>query len=224
MYEKYLELLEEKNCRNIDVSKATGIPPSTFSDWKKGKSSPKLDKLKKIADYFNVQVEYLTGESEYRTKKEMFNTWDNKFNKDEKLAINMRKIEKGIRIPVLGNVAAGIPIEAIEDILEWEDIDEDIASKGQHFGLKIKGDSMSPRILNDDIVIVRSQPNANSGDIVIAKVNSDDACCKKLIKHDDGISLVSFNQEYEPMYFSKNDINKIPVDIIGVVIELRAKL
>ena len=224
MYEKYLELLEEKNCRNIDVSKATGIPPSTFSDWKKGKSSPKLDKLKKIADYFNVQVEYLTGESEYRTKKEMFNTWDDKFNKDEKLAINMRKIEKGIRIPVLGNVAAGIPIEAIEDVLEWEDIDEDIASKGQHFGLKIKGDSMSPRILNDDIVIVRSQPNANSGDIVIAKVNSHDACCKKLIKHDDGISLVSFNQEYEPMYFSKSDINKIPVDIIGVVIELRAKL
>ena len=191
---------------------------------KKGKSSPKLDKLKKIADYFNVQVEYLTGESEYRTKKEMFNTWDDKFNKDEKLAINMRKIEKGIRIPVLGNVAAGIPIEAIEDVLEWEDIDEDIASKGQHFGLKIKGDSMSPRILNDDIVIVRSQPNANSGDIVIAKVNSHDACCKKLIKHDDGISLVSFNQEYEPMYFSKSDINKIPVDIIGVVIELRAKL
>ena len=76
MYEKYLELLEEKNCRNIDVSKATGIPPSTFSDWKKGKSSPKLDKLKKIADYFNVQVEYLTGESEYKTKEEWFSSLD----------------------------------------------------------------------------------------------------------------------------------------------------
>ena len=64
MYEKYLELLEEKNCRNIDVSKATGIPPSTFSDWKKGKSSPKVDKLKKIANYFNVPIEYFLEDKE----------------------------------------------------------------------------------------------------------------------------------------------------------------
>ena len=63
MYEIYLELLEKSGRKSSDVSKATGIPASTFSDWKKGKSSPKQDKLQKIADYFGVSVEYLmTGE------------------------------------------------------------------------------------------------------------------------------------------------------------------
>ena len=61
MYEIYAELLKKHNCRSADVAKATGIHPSTFSDWKKGKSRPKTDKMQKIADYFGVTVEYLTG-------------------------------------------------------------------------------------------------------------------------------------------------------------------
>lgn len=130
---------------------------------------------------------------------------------------------KGVQIPVLGNVAAGIPIEAIEDIIDYEEIDENLARKGEFFGLRIKGNSMSPRIQNGDVVIVRVQPDAESGDIVIAKVNGDDACCKKLQKHDEGISLISLNPEYEPMFFSKKDIADLPVHIIGKVVELRGK-
>lgn len=130
---------------------------------------------------------------------------------------------KGVQIPVLGDVAAGIPIEAIEDIIDYEEIDENLARKGEFFGLRIKGNSMSPRIQNGDVVIVRVQPDAESGDIVIAKVNGDDACCKKLQKHDEGISLISLNPEYEPMFFSKKDIADLPVHIIGKVVELRGK-
>lgn len=130
---------------------------------------------------------------------------------------------KGVQIPVLGDVAAGIPIEAIEDIIDFEEIDEELASKGEFFGLRIKGNSMSPRIQSGDVVIVRVQPDAESGDIVIAKVNGDDACCKKLLKHADGITLLSFNQDYEPLSFNKQDIISLPVSIIGKVVELRGK-
>lgn len=130
---------------------------------------------------------------------------------------------KGVQIPVLGDVAAGIPIEAVEDIIDFEEIDEELASKGEFFGLRIKGNSMSPRIQSGDVVIVRVQSDAESGDIVIAKVNGDDACCKKLQKHDEGISLISLNPEYEPMFFSKKDITDLPVHIIGKVVELRGK-
>ena len=130
---------------------------------------------------------------------------------------------KGVQIPVLGDVAAGIPIEAVEDIIDFEEIDEELASKGEFFGLRIKGNSMSPRIQSGDVVIVRVQSDAESGDIVIAKVNGDDACCKRLLKHADGITLLSFNQDYEPLSFNKQDIVSLPVSIIGKVVELRGK-
>lgn len=224
MYERFEQLLLEKAISAYKVSKETGISTATLTSWKQGKYTPKPDKLQKIADYFGVQIDWLTGDSEYKTKKEMFDAWDTMYNKDENLAEKVRKIEKGIRIPVLGNVAAGVPIEVMEDVLDWEEIPEDMASKGEHFGLKIKGDSMSPRILEGDVVIVRSQSDANSGDIVIAKVNGDDVCCKKLIKYDNGINLISFNPMYEPMYFSANDIQSKPVNIIDIVVELRGKI
>jgi len=130
---------------------------------------------------------------------------------------------RGVKIPVLGDVAAGIPIEAIEDIIDYEEIDENLARRGDFFGLRIKGNSMSPRIQSGDVVIVRVQSDAENGDIVIAKVNGDDACCKKLLKHNDGITLLSFNQDYEPLSFNKQDIASLPVSIIGKVVELRGK-
>ena len=60
MYEKFAELLASTGVKAADVARATGIIPTTFSDWKKGKSQPKIEKLQKIADYFNVQLEYFT--------------------------------------------------------------------------------------------------------------------------------------------------------------------
>lgn len=131
---------------------------------------------------------------------------------------------KGVKINVLGRVAAGLPIEAIENIIDTEEISEEMARTGEFFGLQIKGDSMEPRIYENDVVIVRKQEDAESGDIVIALVNGNDATCKRLIKYAGGISLVSLNSaKYEPLMFSNDDILEMPVKIIGKVIELRGK-
>lgn len=127
------------------------------------------------------------------------------------------------RIPVLGRVAAGIPIDAIEDVLDWEDITPDMAKTGQFFGLRIKGDSMQPRIVDGDTVIVRCQPDAESGDVVVVQVNGDSATCKRLSKYSSGISLISFNPAYEPINFTNEQIESLPVTIIGKVIENRQK-
>ena len=109
------------------------------------------------------------------------------------------------------------------DADDWEEIPEKLARTGRFFGLKVKGDSMIPRILEGDVVIVRQQSSAESGDIVIAKVDGEDATCKKLVKHENGISLVPYNSAYEPMYFSTEEIITKPVKIIGKVVELRGK-
>ena len=130
---------------------------------------------------------------------------------------------KGVVIPVLGHVAAGIPIEMIEDIIDTEEIPEDMAKHGEFFALKIKGDSMMPSINNSDVVIVRQQEDAENGDIVIAAINGNDAVCKRLKKYSDGISLISLNPAYEPLYFNVSDVQEAPVKIIGKVVELRRK-
>ena len=137
---------------------------------------------------------------------------------------NLNTNKSAVSINVLGRVAAGTPLNAIEEIIDTEEITEDLAKTGSFFALKIKGDSMEPRIYDGDVVIVRQQNDAENGDIVIAMVNGDDAVCKRLKKYAGGIALISLNSKYEPMMFSEKDISDKPVKILGKVIELRGKL
>lgn len=139
------------------------------------------------------------------------------------LGLDKTQTEKGIKIPVLGIIPAGVPIEAIEDIIDYEEIPQEMARNGEYFGLKVKGDSMSPRILNGDVVIVRKQDDCESGDICVVMVNGFDATLKQVKKDFNGITLVPFNQEYKPMFYSNKDIAELPVRILGKVIELRGK-
>ena len=193
-------LLEANGKNQADLAAYMKVSQATVSNWCKGIKSPRMDKLDKICIFLNcTRTDLLEDKPEPHEKP------------------------RGVKIPVLSDVAAGIPIEAIEDIIDYEEIDENLARRGDFFGLRIKGNSMSPRIQSGDVVIVRVQSDAENGDIVIAKVNGDDACCKKLLKHNDGITLLSFNQDYEPLSFNKQDIASLPVSIIGKVVELRGK-
>lgn len=131
--------------------------------------------------------------------------------------------KKGVTINVLGRVAAGIPIEAVEDIIDTEEIAEELAKTGTFFGLQIHGNSMEPKFSEGDVVIVRQQSDAESGDIVIATVNGNNATCKRLKKYETGIALLSTNPDYDPMIFTNEEIENKPVRILGKVVELRAK-
>ncbi len=202
MYDVFEQLLQIHGVTPYKVSKNTGVSQSTLSDWKRGISTPKRDKLQKIADYFHVPVSYFYNDDEYQ---------------------DTSNPKKGIKIPILGRVAAGIPIEAIEDVLDFEEITPEMAAKGEHFALQIKGDSMEPKISDGDVVIVRQQPDVDSGQIAIVMVNGDDATCKKYVKHENGISLVSLNPAYSPMFYTFGEIEKMPITILGRVVELRAK-
>ena len=127
------------------------------------------------------------------------------------------------RIPVLGRVAAGIPLDAVEEYIDYEEIPEAMAKDGEYFGLRIKGNSMEPKISDGDVVIVKKQSDADDGDIVVALVNGNEGCCKRIKKYETGVALVSNNPAYDPMYFSNAEIDTVPVTIIGKVVELRAK-
>lgn len=125
-----------------------------------------------------------------------------------------------MKINVLGRVAAGIPIEAIEDIVDTKKITEEMTKTGEFFGLQIHGDSMEPRMYENDVVIIRRQDNAETGDIVIVMINGNDTTCKHLVKYTGGIRLVSLNSKYTPMMFSNQEILEKPVRRLGNVVVL----
>lgn len=202
------EICVEKDISLSELARRTDMAKSAISRYFNKTRQFPLNRVNDFAKALNTTPEYLLDV----TPKQISSSESS----------NSHPI-KAVKIPVLGDVAAGIPIEAVEDIIDFEEIDEELASKGEFFGLRIKGNSMAPRIQPGDVVIVRVQSDAESGDIVIAKVNGDDACCKKLLKHNDGITLLSFNQDYEPLSFNKQDIVSLPVSIIGKVVELRGK-
>lgn len=125
----------------------------------------------------------------------------------------------------MGRVVAGIPIDAIEEIIDYEEIPKEMAATGDFFALKVKGASMEPRILEGDVVIVRKQDDVESGDIAIILINGNDATVKRVKKQKDGITLIANNiSVYEPHYYSNDEITQLPVRILGKVVELRGKL
>lgn len=202
--ERIREGMDLRNLKQSDLVEKTGISKGALSSYLSGRYVPKQNNIYLISKALNVSEAWLMGN-------------------DVPMGRHATQKRSGIVIKVLGRVAAGIPIDAIEDIIDTEEITEEMAATGEFFGLQIHGDSMEPKMSDGDIVIVRQQDDAESGDIVIAAVNGDEATCKRLRKYRDGIELISNNPNYSPMFFSNEDIERKPVKIIGKVVELRAK-
>lgn len=198
--------MELANLKQADLVEMTGISKGALSSYLSGKYIPKQNNIFLISKALNVSEAWLMGNDVPRERS----------NKSV-------DSNSAIKIPVLGRVAAGIPITATEYIIDTEEISKVMASDGEYFGLQIKGDSMEPKISNGDVVIVRKQSDADDGDLVIALVNGNDAVCKRLKKYKEGIALISTNPAYEPMYFNNKEVEEKPVSIIGKVRELRAK-
>ena len=135
----------------------------------------------------------------------------------------------GVKIKLFGEVAAGIPIKQIDnfdpdDESSWEEINRSTAKNGTYFALRIKGDSMATRIQNGDRVIVRYQETVESGQTAVVAINGDTATCKKVIWDEQGgMILMSNNPAYAPRYFTAEQIQKLPVRILGRVVEIRGE-
>lgn len=199
-------LREHAQVTQKDLAKELNMANSTLSQYESDLRVPSDAVKAKIADYFGVTVDYLLGR--------------------ESTAFKGARPSGSIgaqRIPVLGDVAAGIPIEAVQDIVDYEEIDAAMASSGEYFGLRIKGSSMEPRMREGDVVIVRKQDYADTGDTVVVLVNGDSATVKKIKKGPDGLSLIPTNPAYDPMYYTAEEVESLPVRILGRVVELRAK-
>ena len=182
-----------------------GLSKQSISAYLCGTRKPKRLAVSAIAQIMSVNPAWLMG---YDVDKHS----------------RVTDLPKSVRIPVLGRVAAGIPIDAIEDIVDYEEIPEDLAAKGEYIALQIHGTSMEPRLIEGDVVIVRLQDDVNSGDTAIVMVNGDEATCKKIKKTPEGVMLIGTNPDFEPLFFTNKQIHQLPVKIIGKVVEYRGKM
>lgn len=185
-----------------EVGSVVGVSKATIQRYEKGAiTNIPSDKIEKIAKALSTTPAFLMG-------------WEDKSNR-----------LKGVRIPILGRVVAGIPLEAITDIEGYEEITPKMASLGEYFALRIKGHSMEPQILDGDIVICKCQSDVESGNIAIVLVNGDEATCKQIKKSPEGVTLIGFNPlVYPPHFYSNKEIEELPVRVIGKVVELRRSL
>lgn len=200
-WENFCRLCKQSGQTPTETVRTLGIAVGSVTKWKNG-TLPSKSSLAKIAAHFGVEAQTLFAEGSVG--------------------------RRGVRIPVCGDVAAGVPISALcDDECDYEEIPADMAAAGEYVALRIHGDSMQPRMEEGDVVIVRVQQTVEDGEIAIVLLDESDgtatATCKKVRFTPEGILLLSFNPDYEPMFFSDAKLREQPLRIFGRVVELRAK-
>lgn len=205
-YSVFERLLQERGVSVYQVAKATNIAASTFTDWKMGRSTPKADKLARIANYFSVSLDELMGtESGQRAGEASYHS------------LRAKKM-----VPVIGVIRAGSPIVTDETLLgrEFADVD-DIE---EYFYLEVCGDSMKNcGIVDGTYVLFHKQQYAENGDIVACLVDGDSATVKRFSKQNHRILLTPENDDYSPITLSPEDFEIGRARILGVAIEAKTK-
>ena len=207
------ELINEHN--NIPLLlKHLGLQSkSTIYRYMNAEMTPKLTTIKAIAEFYNVNPTWLMG-----------------FDVPKKSIIN-RHSSSAI-VFVYGTIPAGIPMEMIDDIIGTEEISVDMLNGDkQYFGLEIKGHSMEPDYHDGDIIILLKQDNCENGEDCVVTINGNEATFKRVFKNENGITIQPLNTSrdsegkliYEPVSYTNEQIEKMPIKILGVFEELRRK-
>ena len=205
-YARLEQLLAANHVTVYQVAKATGISASTFSDWKSGRSTPKADKLSRIADYFGIGLDELLGTD----------------SGERRTASRLRSLRAQKMVPVIGVIRAGTPIVTNETLLgmEFADVDD----PEDYFYLEVCGDSMRDcGIVDGTYVLFHKQQYAENGDIVACLVDGDSATVKRFHKQNHRIILTPENDDYSPIQLSPEDFEIGRARILGGAIEAKTK-
>lgn len=186
-------LMDDRELSNVELSEIIGVSESTVGKWLLEKSIPRMGAIEKLANYFHINKSDLLE--------------DRSNAKEIKLDIQPRKI------PILGKIAAGTPILAVENHEDYFDTSEFINAD---FALQIQGDSMiGSRIYDGDIVFLRKQSYIENGQIGAFLIDGE-ATLKIFNKQNNTVMLLSSNPNYSPIVLSPDKENLILGKLIGV--------
>lgn len=181
-------ILYERQLLQTDVAKRLGIAKTTVSMWCSGQSMPRGETMTQLLQVLGVSLDELTGASQTAPAKGSV-----------------------LRVPILGRIPAGVPLEMIEDVEGYEEIPW---RPGEFFGLRVRGSSMSPAIQDGDLVILKKQEDVESGQIAAVSIGGEDATLKKVQKVDGHVVLLPLNPAYDPMLFPASSVR-----ILGLLVE-----
>lgn len=200
-----------KNMKQVNLVEKTGLDKTLINKYLSGKANAKQDKLTILADALNVNEIWLMG---YEVPM------DRNLN-----SLNITPISKlnQLQIPILGKVKAGYNYLADENKIGRLYLDYIPSDPENYYALQVTGDSMEPLFSNGDIAIIHKQDDFESGNTCIVLINGDEATVKKVVRMEDGIDLIAMNPYYPVRHFSSEDMEKIPVKIIGKVVEARKR-
>lgn len=211
---KYLKKLRNDKYLSLrEVNHITDISYSHLNMIENGKRNVTPALLRVLADLYCVNYLDLYEKAGYIDLIEN--------ERKQEILTPLQNIEK-IKIPVLGKVKAGYNYLAEENVVGYESID-DVSNPEEYYALQITGDSMEPLFSDGDIAIVHKQDDFESGNTCIILINGDEATVKKVVRMEDGIDLIAMNPYYPVRHFSSEDMKKIPVKIIGKVVEARKR-
>lgn len=191
------QLRTARDLSQMEFSKQIGISKSSVNMYERGEREPGLETLEQIADYFNVDMDYLLGKTDIVNKGNWAFVPSN--------IIPMPIMEK---IPLLGSIACGAPILAQDHIEDYVDKPKHIKSD---FALTCKGDSMiNARIFDGDVVYIRQQDTVENGEIAAVLIDGE-ATLKRVRLFDDHISLEPENPQYRPIVLWGDEMNIVRI-------------
>lgn len=200
-HERLSEILSQKkkseNLSDSEVARRMGVQRQVIYDWKKGRSKPSVEKIPALAAAINVPASYFLGEKQPE----------------------IIDITKWVKLKIIGKVPAGVALEAIEEY-EGEIIVPPEDAKPGYFALKVQGESMHPRVLSGDVVVVAPNLEPQNGQVVVTRVNGEGEVTLKEFQRDgETILLVPENKAFQTKVFRPGSDLKI----VGVVVSLQRR-
>lgn len=190
------ELRKKKGVQQKELAIAIGVAQPTVSEWELNKKDPSGERLKKLAEYFNVDELVVLGKNIISAGYVTIDK-DGRYRRisNEFIPINNNSI------PIIGDIACGTPITAEQNVDGYADLPGGVHAD---FALRCKGDSMAPTFLDGDIVLIRKQPEVENGQIAAVGINNE-ATLKHVYKNNNGVLLVADNPKYSPIQISENN-------------------
>jgi len=215
MYKRFAELLERHDISAYRVAKSLKMSPTTFSDWKKGKSHPKIEKLNKIAEYFNVPITYFTDVTDMPL--------DEIIHKSDNIS-GIMETDQLHRLPIIGEVHAGSPI-LTNEIIEGYECADIGTTDGDYYYLRVVGDSMiNAGIMPQSLVLIKRQDYADPGQIVVCMTDEESATLKRFSIDGSNVILLPENEAYDPIILPLKDFVTGKAHILGIALEVKIKL
>lgn len=209
------EIRKSRKYTQKEMAEKLKMSRQGYAAYETGIAEPSIPTILKLAKILDVNINELIspfdegGQDILRMIKEK--------DGDDKPAANSRRLK---RIPLLGRIAAGTENEIFDDVYDW--IPFEPTDGGKYFALRVRGESMTPTLMDGDIIIVRSQSEVRSGDIAVVTINGNEATCKEVQVSGDGLALIGHNTSvYTPHFYSAEDVEHMPVVIRGKVVSMR---